>query len=89
MTSINIKAERLIWNDALECVTSINDSPIRNFTGDARHRYRVRHSIEELGDYVRFLGDNCKEIDKKKYIEVFEPLLPCLNRIVARASGLY
>ena len=89
MSSIKVALERLRWNDAAECLTAICDNRVRNFTGNARHMYKVHYTLEEISQMVKFVGENCREIDKEKFSKAFQPILPALNKIIARASGIY
>ena len=88
VTTIVLKHEKLKWNTQTECLTVSSDEPVKNFTGDARHRYRLRISLDELAKFIEFIGENCNQIDQDRFEEIFIPLLRPIKRLEARAIGV-
>lgn len=86
VTSVKLAKIKFQWNDAAAVLVSSCDDSVRNFTGEARHRYRVRQALPEIAKQMKFLGDNATAIDDDQFVEAFAPVIAQLNRIIARAS---
>jgi hypothetical protein len=86
--TVELKGPKFKWNSTCDAFELTFPTSARDFTGDARHNYRIRLDSGEMAAILKMMGEEASALDAEEFASSFAKTIPSLERMRLMACGI-